>query len=218
MLNRKLELKFISLLVSKKLYSGSIFDCELIDNSLYIFDCPLFAGKSLKSENLHERLSYCDSFLSGIRIRPDEKYKFHVKQFVVRTDYSKLNMCNESDGYVFVPVHKPVQTGTHNFYFKWKPLLQNTVDFAISPSKQVYLQNAGKLCKSKITMDFSQIPFDSLSFENNENIILECQYITDDLWMPLHIRQDKTMPNSVYTYKRTIVNIQEDIQLSELVS
>tara|TARA_B110000977_G_scaffold201646_1_gene297457 strand:+ start:3997 stop:4857 length:861 start_codon:yes stop_codon:yes gene_type:complete len=217
LLNRTLGTTYISLLVSRKLYEGSIFDCELIDNNLHIFDCPLFAGKSLKSVNFLERLSYCKTFISALRTRDSDGYTFSTKQFVSRLNYNQLEKCEKSDGYIFVPLHKPVQTGTHMSYFKWKPLLQNTIDFAMCEKKKVYLQNAGKLCKSKVELDLSEISCESIEFVK-DTVILECQFVSADKWKALHIRHDKVLPNSSFTFKKTLINIEENVKFSELVS
>ena len=213
LLNRKLEISCISLLVSKKFYEGSIFDCEVVDNTCLIFDCPLFAGKSLKNETFKERLSFCNSFIAGIKIRDSDVYNFRVKQFVERTKYKSLEKCDKTDGYIFVPVTKPVQTGTHNTYFKWKPLLQNTIDFCLTKEGKVFLQNSGKLSKTKITLVYNPD-----LFNNTDSLIVECEYIDFEKWKVLQVRNDKTIPNSLYTFKRTLVNIEEDIQFHELVS
>lgn len=215
LLNRKLEITYIRMTVSKKMYNGCMFDCEMIDNQLYIFDCPLFAGKSLKTESFDERLSYCESFLSCLR--QCEDYKICVKEFVPRCEYMSLTQHNKVDGFVFVPKKKHVQIGTHNTYYKWKPLLQNTIDFCVSQTGKVFLQNGGKLCNSKVTLDYSQCAFSDLVFKD-ETIVVECEYMTHQKWKVLHHRDDKSLPNSVYTFKRTLVNIEENILLDELVS
>lgn len=211
LLNRKLEIFPISLLISKKFYEGTILDCEIVDNKIYIFDCPLFSGTSLKTKHFHERLSFCKSFVEGCKKRESDKYLLCVKEFVLRKDYKQLQTCENSDGYIFVPDAKPVQTATHNTYFKWKPLLQNTIDFAICKDNRVCLQNAGKLCKvSDVKIEHNEVV--------NDTFIVECQYVNSHTWKALHQRTDKTIPNSLYTYKRTLVNIHENIQIEELVT
>jgi hypothetical protein len=215
-LNRKLEITYISVLVSKKMYEGTIFDCEMIDNQIYIFDCPLFCGKSLRTENFNNRLSFCESFLTGIKRRPDEKYDFLVKEFVELAKFKNLNHCEKSDGYVFVPVNKPVQTGTHNYYYKWKPRYKNTVDFCINKDGEVFLQNAGKLCKAKVSLNYEYCKFDTIKFIDSV-VVLECEYQIENTWKVLHPRCDKTIPNSLYTFKKTILNIEENIDINELI-
>ena len=51
-----------------------------------------------------------------------------------------------------------------------------------------------------------------------EDMIVECQYMTEDYpmwWKPIQPRTDKTFPNSRRTFYRTLVNIREDIQIRE---
>lgn len=212
-LNRKLEVKPISLRIPRILYIGTIFDCEIVDNEVYIFDCPLYAGESLKNRPFSERISFAQAFISGCKMSND--YTFHMKQFAKLTDYKTLNVCEKTDGYVLVPEKKPVQTGTHNFYYKWKPLLKNTIDFAIQPNKIVYLQNAGKLCKSNVTLTNID---DYGSYYKDNVIIVECMYVSNDTWKIIQLRDDKNIPNSLFTFRHTLINIEENIQFSELVS
>lgn len=211
LLNRKLEVKPIALKLSRKLYDGTILDCELVNNTLFIFDVPLFSGISLKSKPFSERLDFAHAFIKGCKLNENDVFRFKVKDFVLRENFKTLKKCENSDGYIFVPEDKHVQTSTHNFYFKWKPLIKNTIDFALNTNCQVFLQNAGKLCKA---------PNVTVNYQNNEEktIIVECQYEKGNTWKGLHLRHDKLVPNSLFTYKRTLVNIEENIQISELVS
>lgn len=215
LLNRKLELTPINLLLSKKLYQDTILDCELIENNIVLFDCPLFAGESLKTCQFSERLVYLQSFITGLRQRTEDKYSFSVKPFVKIQEHKSLPPCDKTDGYVLVPNKKPVQTGTHNFYYKWKPLLQNTIDFAINSKNQIFLQNAGKLCNAKVEVSLQNLKLD---FSKNDIVIVECKYLNDNLWEALQLREDKNTPNSLFTFKKTLINIQEDIQFNELVT
>jgi len=213
-LNRKLELTPISLLISQKMYEGTIFDCELVNKDIYIFDCPLFAGESLKNRPFSERLSFADAFLSAYRHRSQDTYSIYAKQFVLRKDYGKLETCLATDGYIFVPENKYYQVGTHKEYFKWKPQIKNTIDFAIGSNNQAYLQNAGKYCKTSVIINND----DNVKLSDSTYTIVECQFVSENKWNVLQIRNDKNMPNSLYTFKRTLVNIEENIQFSELVS
>lgn len=70
--------------------------------------------------------------------------------------------------------------------------------------------------------DFAEtIFFDKLrehcpTFTNNN--IVECEYdATDDMFIPIKVRNDKTHPNSVFTVKKTKNNILENITIEELL-
>ena len=215
LLNRKLESTPINLLLSKKLYEDTILDCEIIGNEIILFDCPLFAGESLKNTIFSERLVYLQSFVTCMRQRPEDKYTFRVKPFVKLSEHKTLPTEEKTDGYVLVPNKKAVQCGTHNYYFKWKPLLQNTVDFAINKKNQVFLQNAGKLCSAKVEILLHNLQLD---FSDNETIVVECKYVSNDKWEALQVRHDKDCPNSLFTFKKTLVNLSEDIKFSELIT
>jgi len=133
------------------------------------------------------------------------------------------------DGVVFTPVNEPVRIGTHETLFKWKPQEKNTVDFCMKkgesfggvdakgkPVWKLYVQEKGKLFYE------SEFPLSTMNepwFE--DNAIVECMYITWEngplWWKPLKRRYDKNYPNNRRTFYRTIVNIQENIQLKEFL-
>lgn len=213
-MNRKLELKSITLMLSKKLYEGTIIDGELVDDTFYIFDCPLFAGESIRTRTFQERLEYCKGFVAGYKYRTSDPFEIQVKEFASRCEYETLHKCDKSDGIVLVPNDKSVQYGTNYSYFKWKPRLKNTIDFAVHSNGEVFLQNSGLLCRvNKIRLDLSNIDRIDTDLE-----IYECEYVKENHWKCLHKRDDKSLPNSMYTYKRTLNNIKENISIQELIS
>ena len=119
----------------------------------------------------------------------------------------------ETDGIVFTPVNAPIQVGTHESMFKWKPRDQNTVDFQVKKRSKgwgLYIQEKGVLVfESEYNEDHELL---------SEDVIVECQYITSDQtpwWKPIKIRKDKNYPNNRRTFYRTIHNISENIKLSE---
>ena len=81
---------------------------------------------------------------------------------------------------------------------------------------KLYVQEKGKLIFE------SAIPHNRLDNYNwfEDGAIVECMYITWESpmwWKPLKRRYDKTYPNNRRTFYRTIVNIQEDIQLKDFL-
>lgn len=209
LMDRKMKMYRIKMKISRVMYEGTIIDCELMKDKLIILDVIMIAGVNMKQKTFSERLNEVDTFIDSIK---DSYYKISKKQFVLLNDIESLlgNSEDETDGLIFMPNNHSIQQKTHTNMFKWKPKKQNTVDFYIKGKKSM-LQNAGNLVWVRINMDLSNIDDDC----QDKVIECECTDISTKSWKGLFIRTDKTLPNSKYTYERTLVNIQEDIQISE---
>jgi mRNA guanylyltransferase len=124
------------------------------------------------------------------------------------------------DGLIFTPVNEQVRMGTHETMFKWKPKEKNTIDFLAKVDARgvwrLYVQEKGKLyLEGEIPPDKADdIPI----LENGA--ILECMYMERDTpmwWKPLLKREDKDYPNNRRTFYRTLVNITEDIKMTDFL-
>ena len=211
LLNRNLEGFQVSLKIVKKLYMGTMIDCELVGDTLYMFDVMVYAGENISNLNFESRISYIDTFLKGIKITDDSQYKFTKKEFQLLSNKVNLKCQTNNDGYILVPHDKQITIGTNINYFKLKPQLKNTIDFAIDTNGKVYLQTNGKLIEQ------SHI---HIKHKTNTNsfVIKECSFIDKNTWEELHIRRDKNIPNSVYTFTRTLVNIEENLTINDIIN
>ena len=209
LINRNLEVQLIKARCTKHMYSGTLLDCELIDKTLVVFDCPAHCGTSLKQATFEERMSAIKSSCEALQ----EQCEFTVqcKEFVnLKTSKEFLQRQAEenTDGIILMPNKAIVQQGTHSTMFKLKPKHKNTVDFFIS-NKKPQLQNGGKLVNTRTKVNLNDL--------DCEQKIVECEFVGDNTWSALSIRNDKNMPNSTYTFKKTLVNIEEDIKPEELL-
>ena len=210
-MSRKLDIFFINIHTTKHMFSGTYFDCELVHNQLFLFDCLQICGQDLQKKGFEERMNACDTLLSSIR--SCDQLQLKKKKFVKLENFSELSSesVEDTDGYIFVPNNRCIMQGTHNTMFKWKPLYKNTIDFALMGNK-CFLQNGGKLSWVKIKIDISST---DIIVPKSDHIIVEAMYVGPKSWKALHIREDKTLPNSKFTYEKTLLNLQEDIQIEE---
>lgn len=209
--SRKGDVYLLNVKASKLLYNGTILDGELVGNEFVIFDCPLYGGNDIQSESFTHRMEHVGFAIDCIK-RTHPMLEVKKKEFATMNEIPKLLNSSNCDGLVFMPVHHRVCTGTHQKMFKWKPLYQNTIDFAIKGNK-VYLQNGGVLTEKRI-----KVHTDKLENVNPHLLsIVECIFISDKVWEALKVRTDKTLPNSTYTYSRTLVNLTENIQPEEFI-
>ena len=216
--SRNFQVHLVKTEATKAAYDGTIVDCELIGDTLVMFDCVMAGGSNLKSFPFSERLKACETVNSFFRTHDPKlitDFTFEVKHFDFLTNMNQLidaTCKHKSDGYVFIPENKGIVQGTHSSMFKWKPLLQNTIDFGFQHNK-IYLQNSAKLLSINISVDLNNI-----ELNDDELTIIECAFVSDKKWKALHIRHDKTHPNGHYTYKKTLVNLTEDIQENEFLN
>ena len=234
LINRKSEFEYIKLRPPRDCFKGTIMDGEVVEEDgkkiFLVFDVVAWAGKTVTSLSLPERIKFAmdnhRKFIRSpgdtIRIRPKvfshmKDAQLFKKQFIPTLKYG-------TDGYILTPVLDHVQTGTHKTMFKWKPLIENTIDFLVKPTTwkkegvyDMFIQEKGELIfQTHLNkQDLEEHWVDVI--DSNQDVILECKY-ENGKWLPFRHRSDKTYPNSRYVYYRTLTNIQEDIQESELLS
>tara|TARA_B100001094_G_scaffold331530_1_gene400194 strand:- start:789 stop:1682 length:894 start_codon:yes stop_codon:yes gene_type:complete len=222
LINRNLQLFLINMSIKKPYYEGSVFDCELIINNdnkkeFLFFDCICSRGTPYKALSYSERIAKCNEFLKECNPRESDEYVFSTKQIFHLTDIDSfrksLNTLNyKHDGYILMPDNKEIIVGTHSTMFKWKPCYKNTIDFKVDDKLKLYLYKNGELSKTlnKLTFENSMLVEDDV-----KSSIVECEFISKRLWKPLQVRKDKNTPNGIFTFNKTLVNIEEDIQPEE---
>lgn len=223
-MNRKRELFCVKIKVPLSMYKGTILDGELVQNKknkkfeFIVYDALINEGIDNRSFDLYTRLHNAFNILKHIEYCTNQACTIYIKHFVKFKDFrhyidnvtTRLN--HDSDGYVFTPVHEPYIIGTHFTMFKWKPTNKHTVDFFINDfTGSVYVSknhNILKVRKHRVK-HLGKIE----KHINDGYKIFECEYMGNACWKPLFPRTDKDHPNNLYTFNKTLLNIQEDIQL-----
>jgi hypothetical protein len=202
--NRAFEMKPIGGLCIPR---NTIVEGEMVDDKLFmIYDGNMVNGVDIQHMKYTERLKFIEPITKG----PSVKIKLQMKTVWPISGIRKLEMTQfpyQTDGYVFTPEDEPVRMETHETMFKWKPLDRITVDFKVIK----VLDRIGLYVKDRDSYSFIQ------DFPYRDELIgkiVECLY-SNDQWNFVKIRNDKPQPNNRRTYFRTLVNIRENIQLSE---
>lgn len=205
LIDRNLKVHLMQLRCSKEFYKGSLFDAEYVDGKFYIFDCVVMCGIDVHTEPFSKRIQNADTFVKGVR-----SANFIVKECIPLKQFSGefKDKNHMSDGYIFIPEAMPVKSGTHYTYFKLKKGSSNTVDFLLKDNN-LYLQRKGEAYKTKNKLS-ENIP--------DNNVIVECEYDPNKKWKVVKVRTDKDTPNSEYTFKKTLINIKENISIDEILS
>jgi hypothetical protein len=178
-----------------------------------IFDAVCVKGEDLKSLTLTARLAKARAVVKGIIKTSTAPFEVRVKSMVLLRDLAQMSPLDsfeyETDGLVFTPIEEPIRTGTHDTLFKWKPHARITIDFELKLGKDLYVQDRG------IPYKEAELHIQNQRKDLADGTIVECGY--GDLgWFVEKVRTDKTYANNRRTYFRTIVNIRENIQLSEI--
>ena len=221
LVNRAFVISIISINLPKIAYQGTIIDGELVDKTFLIYDAVIVSGTDIKGYNLFQRLNSAESVVNGIlRMKTDPitlkiKTFYNVKEFKKFQNEYLPTIEYKVDGLVFTPVKEPIRIGTHETMFKWKPRDSNTIDFQAKKWKNkwgLYVQEKGNLIFE------SELSFEKTPDWITEDCIVECTYMCEEeprWWKPIGLRTDKKHPNNRNTFYKTIINIRENIKMSE---
>lgn len=197
LVNRSFESSLFPLTVPRE----TLLDGELIGNTFIIHDAMWIRGQDLRQMNLVDRLKYAQALVKIIL--PIPSLRVTCKNMIPYKHMRELTLGEHTDGVIFTPVNEPVRMGTHRTLFKWKPFEKITIDFLIRKG-QFLVQRDGKL---------HAIQHDP-NFEGSEGIY-ECDF-DGESWNPIKMRTDKSHPNNMRTYDRTLINIRENIKFCDL--
>jgi len=214
--------------VPRAWYDGTLIDGEVIQNektsawTFIAFDVLTAEGKDLRNLTFSERYNeLCKSMFHYEPTPEGDKIHLKVKKF-----YSMMNMGEcvahadrvhaygfPSDGFIMTPDQDPVVPGRHLRMFKFKDSSDATVDFMIGTQDTALFINDGRN-KPMIHVGYLE------KAGPPPGTIVECKMVSFDkgLWSIVRHRPDKTYPNDRMTFDKTIVNIQENIKLEEIIS
>jgi hypothetical protein len=219
-IDRTLNVYSLKLTCPSICYEGSLFDCELVKEDfnwvMLIFDTIVINGISVYKENYENRIQHALILIENYKYKNDDPFILRLKDkdefknievFMKNLKYLKY----KTDGLIFTPNECSITTGTHNSLFKWKDRLDNTVDFQSDETKTLYLQKQGILVKTRNKLI---IP-DHVKIE--KTCIIECKSIDNDgkIWEFVQFRDDKNIPNALHVYRKTLINIKENIKREE---
>ena len=231
LVNRKNEIFLLNFELSTLNFNNTILDGELIksnfDDSYHflIFDAIIVNNIKLHTKLYHERMSFVD-LVSDKYIKKSTDPFCITKKLVHKYDktlHLSYNSMFNSDGFIFTPDSDHIQSGTHDNMFKFKKQLDNSVDFEINFENNFYVLYIGHkvLQHNYINLHSSVLDHDILShIRNVPHSIVECKFShshgRSNFWIPLLVRKDKNHSNSFFCFKKTMLNIHENIQLDEL--
>lgn len=211
LVNRAFNIEPVKIRIPKDtLLDGELVKARNGKMLFMVYDAVRVKGEDLMKVPLDQRLEKARSVVKTIIKTAQAPFEVRVKtMWSLGSLIPNLNSFEyETDGLVFTPVNEPIRMGTHETMFKWKPRDRITIDFCLQNGTDLYVQDRGEPYKE------SELHLRNKRLDLPNGTIVECGY--GDLgWFVEKIRTDKTHPNNRRTYFRTLVNIRENIQLSE---
>lgn len=223
-MDRTLNCHLLKLRLPRECTRGTVLDGEIIQTKdgdwiFLVYDCVVMCGSDVSTSTFEERMAHTDTFIDAYKKSNDDALLFVKKEYRdIRDIEAFVDRVPEydTDGLIFIPNDEPIRSTTHPTYFKFKKGIENTVDFALHSDGTLYLQTKGVLKKTMnraINMDDPRL---DLNFSDGP-IIVECSFVVNKDWNIKMVRCDKNMPNSLYTHKKTMINIKENIKPTEFV-
>lgn len=211
--NRAFQMEPVKIRIPKDtLLDGELVKLKNEKMAFVVHDAVLVKGENLMDHPLDQRLAKAGVVVKAIIKTATAPFEVRVKKMYRLFEESIPDLNSfpyETDGIVMTPVNEPIRMGTHETMFKWKPRDRITIDFQLKNGTELFVQDRGELYKEAalhLRHQRKDLP---------DGSIVECGY--GDLgWFVEKVRTDKTYANNRRTYFRTIVNIRENIQLSEI--
>lgn len=207
-----------------QLAQGTVFDGELAYDAkdkrwvYLIFDAVVVAGVDVRCLPFSERLHALKQSFWCYELTPEDPVEFRIKDFlrVTKDVIPAFNAHAESqaerfciDGIVFVPEHEGVVYGRHNTMFKLKQ--RHTVDFLVKNGKLVVYDD-----KKRRNRQIGP-PGGSEKHLAVEGAIVEAELV-GSVWHVIQRRTDKKTSNTLFVYEKTMLNMQENLQLTDVVN
>ena len=224
LINRALDMIQTKIKFPKTAFEGTLLDGELYEDRFMVYDILVNRAQNIGHLNFLQRLEIMEHIINSTISMKSDSIKIKLKTFHAMNDFKKFyeeylpKVSQHVDGLIFTPINEPIRIGTHETLFKWKERDHNTIDFLARydyDQWRLYVQEKGQLVFESI------IPEDKVDISwLEDSTIVECQYIVDDIpmyWKPLKVRTDKKHPNNRRTFYRTLVNIKEDIKITEFL-
>lgn len=205
--------------VPRTWYDGTILDGELVCDdgrwTFLAFDALLVAGRDVRTMPFSGRYRAMADAFDPYAPSDTDKILFKIKKFYAFHAFEECLRHAQShrfptDGFIFTSENDPVLFGRNFRMFKWKEASSHTIDFMLADQGQLCVYDRGQPVRVGALSNKS----DGLPV----GAIVECKIdnFEQGTWTYVKVRDDKTYPNDVLTFQRTLINIQENITLDDL--
>lgn len=225
LINRNMEFTPVKLTVNPYiLKKGIILDGELLPGHFVIHDAIEVLGKNVKMLDFDKRWASANSIM---KMFGEGDFKVTLKSFWKPNQLPQMIKWMESnkiptDGIVLYPLKGPIGYKTQMNFFKWKPPGHHTIDFIVRKCSNT-MASLITWSKSRET-EFSKIQlldFQNVTNFNPDGCVVEFNTLLDNgntIFVPIKVRSDKPIGNNLYTVRKTILNVKENITIDKLIS
>lgn len=234
MIDRSFTWKMVSVAFEKSIYSGTVFDGELVKKTdeswvFQVFDVIAYCGNFVGNETHSVRLGLARKCIESPKLynydARHHTFALTVKDYATEEEALSA-LCNQPQGYpidgiILISERRPYYCGKDPMLFKYKT--KHTVDMKMSFDRQgkpsLCISDAG-LMRAIQPASFDKATLHRLEVGNEkmlQDAILEC--IWDNVnkcWTPLMRRYDKNVPNNIETFEKTVKNRTENITPQEM--
>lgn len=205
--------------VPRAMFQGSLLDGELVWNKAderweyLVFDAVCVSGVPVMTDGLRDRLEAVHAALRVYAWDPRDPLALRVKSFIgcgsgnwdaLDDHMAEAAARYDVDGVILTPALAPVVYGRHNGMFKLKFEARHTVDFLVGgDGRQLLVFDAGTHAPVGRLAGPAAAP----------GCIAECSLAGGDAWDLVLVRTDKTTANDMFTYRKTLLNMEEALTL-----
>lgn len=226
LVNRNLEIFLLGINIPRTMYAGTILDGELVMNKttkivyFLVFDAVCVAGVSVRDATFTVRMKSAVDVITSAKQLPTDSVHVQGKNFFPLNTFGQFSEYLEDikkhfdvDGLVFTPEDLPVMTHRHRQMFKWKT--HHTIDFLVDgDAKDGFFLHVYDSLNKKMRKASRLIDRNGLDLKAGD--VVECDLPDGGTtWKPLFVRGDKSHPNDLETFKRTMINMRENIRMEE---
>lgn len=207
--------------VPTAMFQGSVLDGELAWNKVLkcwqflVFDAAILSGVPVFHAGLVRRLQAARTALRAYEPQPGDAAVVRVKEFVsvrdadaVRAHLARAAQHFAMDGVVLTPAADGVIFGRHVGLFKLKGgFAEHTVDFLSGDGGELLVYDSGR-----------HVPVARSSRPLPSGGIVECRFVREGVWEPVMVRTDKATANDMLTFRKTLLNIRENLTLDAVLA
>ena len=220
--------------IEGKDHQGTLFDGELMnDHTFVIFDAYAASGYDVKSCDLSDRLKAVEPHTARMQsVAINEGYLLpipSIKHFEIATSNSVKDAwvtgCQPgSDGIILAPRFQQVKLGRLATYYKLKPKDQHTIDLMYEPKEK---DGSVLKCARGEVLPFA-VDVNTVETNAAKRGVIEVKLIDASSFACklapgktvalsfVQNRPDKSVPNSRFVVDRTIINVLENVQISDV--
>lgn len=201
------------------MFQGSVVDCELAFNKvekqwqLLAFDAYVVSAVPVFYLPFSQRMAALARAMTAYAYTTGDPAPLKMKTFVPASMFdaypgheAKAAAYFDIDGLILTPELSHAVIGRHTELFKLKT--KHTIDFHVASD--------GMGLEVFDTRRREHVRVARLRQWTQPGGIVECLRVQDDLWDVVTTRTDKTTANDFLTYRKTLLNAQENITLDEL--